>query len=128
MANHLSSPAIILSHILQNMKVSKSTLDTLFAIETKLKNLETKSLSLQPQENKSFKQEHLKLSQEVRKALKALAERITPVEQIHKTMVSSNTRLKADVEGLKKALEEMERKLKQQEAQVVEIMLGLLTT
>ena len=119
MANHLSSPAVILSHILQNMKVSKSTLDTLFGIETRMKNLETKFMSLQPQENKSFEQEHLKLSQEVRVMIKSLAERITPVEQIHKTMVSSNTRLKADVEVLKKALEEMERKSKQQEVQVV---------
>ena len=119
MASHLSSPAIILSHIMLSMKHTKSTMDTLLRIETRLANLESKTATAAPAvPDPTLAKEHIKLSQEVKIAIKALTDRVSPLEAIHKTMLSSNTKLNANVEVLQKALEEMDRKSKQQEAQI----------
>ena len=118
-ASHLSSPAIILSHIMLSMKHTKSTMDTLLRIETRLANLESKTATAAPAvPDPTLAKEHIKLSQEVKIAIKALTDRVSPLEAIHKTMLSSNTKLNANVEVLQKALEEMDRKSKQQEAQI----------
>ena len=111
-ASHLSSPAIVLTHIIQAANSNKSTMDTLFRLETRLKHLEDKPMSA------SSSKEHLKISQEVRMAIKALADRVTPIEALNKTMLSSNTKMSASVEVMQKALDEMDRKSKQQEAQI----------
>jgi TNF receptor-associated factor 2/TNF receptor-associated factor 3 len=50
--------------------------------------------------------------------IKGVAERVSPLEALSKTMLSGNTKLNGTVEVLQKALEDMERKSKQQEAQI----------
>lgn len=87
-------------------------MDSLLSIETRLKHME----SIAPKVSSS--QEHIKINQEVRQEIKALANRVSPFEALHKTMISSNTKLNSNVEVLQRTLEEMDRKSKQQEAQI----------
>ena len=80
-------------------------MDTLLSIETRLKSIE--SVGLSPTQSK----EHTQISKEVSTAIKDLANRLSPVETLQKTMVSSNSKLKTTVE-------ELTRKCTQQEAQI----------
>ena len=115
-AAHLNSPAAVLTHLLQDKNQSKATMDALLRIETRLKSLEVSAKV--PKVSVAQAQEHANISEEVRRLIKGVVDRVSPLEALSKTMLSSNTKLNGNVEVLQKALEEMDRKNKQQEAQI----------
>ena len=114
LANHLKSPADVLAHILQSAKISKSAAEILSNVDARLEDLETQFESPRPAPEISLNQEHQKLSQEVREAIEHLTERVSPLEGIYKTIASSSTKLRSNVEVAQKALDQMNRKSKQQ--------------
>ena len=120
LANHLKSPADVLAHILQSSKISKSATEILSSVDARLKALETQSELPTPALEIALKQEHWKLSQEVKEEIGHLTERVSPLEGIYKTVVSSSTKVRSNVEVVQKALEQMNRKSKQHEVLIKE--------
>ncbi len=110
MSAHLQHPTAIMSHILSVMTYSKSIKDTLRVLENRIIKLESAA-------SKHTSPKHLKtkMSEETSLAIRNLEERLTPIEALHKTMVSSNAKMNKNVEVLK----ETETKSKQQEAQII---------
>lgn len=111
MSSHLQHPADMMSHLLKVMRVSEACTSTLLNLESRISHLEISKPTTPPS------QEHIKISQEVKIAIKNFADRLSPLEALHKTMVSSNSKLNTNVGVLQKTIEEMDRKSKQQEAQ-----------
>lgn len=113
MNSHLKHPADVMSHITSVMSYSKSIMDILKIIERRVLKLES-AASIEPPSPK-----HLKMSEEATLAIKNLEERLTPIEALHKTMVSSNTKMNSNVETLQRLLKETDEKAKKQEAQII---------
>ena len=114
-SSHLSSPTSLLTHLLKAMDCSESVMKELKSIQTQLTQLEEKSKQSTSSELSS---EHLKITQEAKAAIKGFSDRLTPLEGLHRTMVSSNSKLNANVEVMQKSIDEMNRKAQQQEAQI----------
>lgn len=115
MASHLTSPLAVMKHSLLILAHTKTITDTL---EKRMTQLESKDSS-------SLPSEHLRMSEETRLAMKAFTERLTPLEAMQKTMLSSSSKLNTNVKVLQKNCADGERKRQQQEAQLQSLKVQL---
>lgn len=113
MNSHLKHPAAVMTHINSVMVYSNKIMDTLKIIEKRVTKLEA-GAALKPSSPKSFK-----MSEETTLAIKNLEKRLIPIEALHNTLDSSNSKLSNEVSTLQRLLKDMEVKSKQQEAQII---------
>ncbi len=113
-ASHLKSPAAVMLHILTIMTFTKSIVDSVQSMEDRIIQLELKAST-----NSVPSLQFDNFNKDLKKAIQTFADRISPLEVMHKTLVSNNSKLNASVDILQKALQEAEKKSKQQEATMI---------
>ena len=96
-------------HFLSIMTFTKGILDTIQNMEKRLTQLELKNSGPLPP------QEYYQMTQEMSTSIQAFTARISPLEELHKTLYPKTN---LTIETLQKTIETMDRKSKQQEAQI----------